>query len=226
VATGFSGRRDIVEDKRCNACHQELGTFTEEAFHGGQRNDGTTCSWCHTPNRASYGWSADSTNFVHAIHGAAKRTVDYNWHNIDYFEIGYPGILSDCETCHKPGTYDFSATATADAADFRLYRLTASGTPSTPMSPYVTATNYGTNFSFSAGTGVTTEAAATTLVSSPTVAVCSACHDSNEAIAHFRANNGSFYAPRSSALAATETCLVCHASGRIADIKVMHSKNR
>ena len=49
VATGYTGRRAIVEDKRCNACHQELGTFTEDAFHGGQRNDATTCSWCHTP---------------------------------------------------------------------------------------------------------------------------------------------------------------------------------
>ena len=39
VATGYTGRRAIVEDKRCNACHQELGTFTEDAFHAGQRND-------------------------------------------------------------------------------------------------------------------------------------------------------------------------------------------
>ncbi len=60
VGTTFTGRRVIVEDKRCNACHQELGTFTEDAFHAGQRNDGTTCSWCHTPNRTSSAWSADS----------------------------------------------------------------------------------------------------------------------------------------------------------------------
>ncbi len=49
VATGYTGRRAIVEDARCNACHQELGTFSKDAFHAGQRNDGTTCSWCHTP---------------------------------------------------------------------------------------------------------------------------------------------------------------------------------
>jgi OmcA/MtrC family decaheme c-type cytochrome len=62
VATGYTGRRAIVEDKRCNACHQELGTFSKDAFHAGQRNDATTCSWCHTPNRTSSGWSADSTS--------------------------------------------------------------------------------------------------------------------------------------------------------------------
>ena len=95
VATGYTGRRAIVEDKRCNACHQELGTFTKDAFHAGQRNDATTCSWCHTPNRTSSGWSADSTAFVHAIHASAKRQVPYNWHAVSategYFEIGVPG---------------------------------------------------------------------------------------------------------------------------------------
>ena len=59
VAGGYTARRAIVEDKRCNACHQELGTFTEDAFHAGQRNDGSTCSWCHKPNQTSSGWSAD-----------------------------------------------------------------------------------------------------------------------------------------------------------------------
>jgi len=74
VATGYTGRRPIVEDARCNKCHQELGAFTEDAFHGGQRNDGTTCAWCHRPNQTSSGWSADSTSYIHSIHGGNKRT--------------------------------------------------------------------------------------------------------------------------------------------------------
>jgi hypothetical protein len=40
------------------------------------------------------------------------------------------------------------------------------------------------------------------------------------------ANGGSFYDPRSTALPKVETCLVCHGTGRIADIAVEHSKNR
>ena len=98
VATGYTGRRAIVEDKRCNACHQELGTFTKDAFHAGQRNDATTCSWCHNPNRTSSGWSADSTAFVHAIHGSAKRQEPTTtWHAPlrsrlkGYFDIDVPG---------------------------------------------------------------------------------------------------------------------------------------
>jgi len=231
VGTGYTGRRAIVEDKRCNACHQELGTFTKDSFHAGQRNDATTCSWCHNPNKTSSGWSADSTAFVHAIHASAKRSVPYNWHAASategFFEVTYPGILNDCQTCHLPGTYDFSATPAA-ALSTRLLRTVGQGTytASVSLSPYVAVgQNYGSGFAVSAS-GVPTQAAPTTLVMSPTVSVCSACHDSNEAVSHMRSNTGSFYAPRSAALGVTETCLVCHGTGRTADIAVMHSKNR
>jgi len=233
VGTGYTGRRAIVEDKRCNACHQELGTFTEDAFHAGQRNDATTCSWCHNPAKTSSGWSADSTAFVHAIHGSAKRTVPYNWHAASatdgFFDVGYPGILNDCQTCHLPGTFDYSVTP-ATALGNRLLRTVATDTLSASFStsPYFTpGQNYGSGFSINNATGVATDAAPTTLVMSPTVAVCSACHDSSNAISHFKSNSGTFYTARSGATSASnETCLVCHGTGRVADIAVMHSKNR
>jgi OmcA/MtrC family decaheme c-type cytochrome len=248
VAAGYTGRRPIVEDARCNACHQELGTFTEDAFHAGQRNDGTTCSWCHTPNRTSSGWSADSTHFVHAIHASAKRKVPFTWHAsasnpAGFAEVSYPGILNDCLTCHLPGTYDFSATASANAigqgsdqVDKRPYRTVGTGTysagPATSpfvQPPYAPAlgTAYGSGFSFNQFSGAVTEAAGTTLVMSPTVSVCSACHDTNDAITHYKINGAAYYQARSSAITGTnETCLICHGTGRIADINVMHSKNR
>lgn len=256
VATGFTGRRPVVEDARCNKCHQELGTFTEEAFHGGQRNDGSTCSWCHRPNQTSSGWSADSTSYIHAIHAGAKRTKPFTWHAISttesFAEIKFPGILAQCETCHLPGTYDFSASASASALPNRLYRTVGTGiyngTAGTlttgcvvsatnnclatalsvfSLSPYVAkdnVTNYGSGFNFNVGTGATTAAAPTTLVTSPIATACFACHDSPLAMAHMITNGGSLYAPRSTALATGEQCTLCHASGRVADIKLMHSK--
>jgi OmcA/MtrC family decaheme c-type cytochrome len=249
VAAGFTGRRAIVEDKRCNACHQELGTFTEDAFHGGQRNDGTTCSWCHNPNRGSSGWTADSINFVHGIHGAQKRTVPYTWHSIstddNFSKIVYPGVLRNCEQCHIPGSYDFANSASADAAgigadgvnkrQFRyVYTTTGFSATDISLSPYVVANFiYGNQFSFNANTGVTTRAADTTLITSPTAAACVGCHDSTLAISHMEVNGGRFYDPRleqfaagSDTLSATpkiEQCLVCHASGRLADIKAVHA---
>ncbi|HUM13088.1 MAG TPA: OmcA/MtrC family decaheme c-type cytochrome [Myxococcaceae bacterium] len=131
VATGYTGRRPIVEDARCNKCHQELGTFTEDAFHAGQRNDGTTCAWCHTPNRASGGWSADSVYFVHAIHAGAKRSTEFTWHaataTSSYQEVAYPGVLNFCEGCHIPGAYNFENAASDAALPNRLYRTFANG---------------------------------------------------------------------------------------------------
>lgn len=131
VGTGYTGRRAIVEDARCNKCHQEVGVFAAETFHGGQRNDGTTCSWCHNPNRTSSGWGADSTNFIHGIHAASKRTKDFTWHAAStaegFWSIGYPGVLKNCESCHLPGTQNFSTAAQTSALDKKQYRTVATG---------------------------------------------------------------------------------------------------
>ena len=264
VATGYTGRRAIIDDAKCNKCHQELGTFTVDAFHAGQRNDGSTCSWCHTPNRTSSGWSADSTSYVHAIHAGNKREVPFTWHagevGESFKDVKFPGVLRNCEGCHIRGTYDFSASASQTALPNRLYRTVATGifngnpntlttgcTTSPPppatgpfvsdcmstdlsvwsLSPYVikdNAYNYGSGYSVAGATGVPTDAAGTTLVNSPVATACFACHDSVLARTHMEVNNGSIYVPRSVALGAQETCMVCHATGRIADIKVMHSK--
>jgi OmcA/MtrC family decaheme c-type cytochrome len=301
VATGYTGRRVIVEDARCNNCHQELGTFTEDAFHAGQRNDGTTCAWCHRPNQTSSGWSADSTAFIHGIHASAKRQNKFTWHASSttdgFWDVTYPGILNDCETCHLPGTYDLSGVGTptsfpvgpvqsvtsaigvSDGIDKRLFRTVATGrfalntgdTTTTysgagcssgtsaaqvdlgafSISPFlksvsgnVSNLNFGVGFSYNAGltnsTGCkpdgtpytvapagTLAADAATLVTSPTVTVCSACHDTADAISHYKINGAAFYQARGTAITGTnETCLICHGTGRVADIAVMHSKNR
>jgi OmcA/MtrC family decaheme c-type cytochrome len=280
VASGFTARRPIVEDARCNKCHQELGAFTQDAFHGGQRNDGTTCSWCHTPNKTSSGWSADSTYFVHAIHAGAARSVPFTWDatsiTSSFADVKYPGILKQCETCHLPGSYDFSASASAAAVPNKQVRTVATGAfnnqvgttipsysfssgsgtcvagtsaPQTDLgvfelSPYISPfpTTYGVGFSFNAGLNPTSAscrpdgtvvpanppggsipADMVTLVNSPVAGVCFACHDSPEEMAHFQLNGGSIYQPRGTAVNTTETCLICHGPGKIADIHVVHA---
>jgi OmcA/MtrC family decaheme c-type cytochrome len=275
VADGYTGRRPIVEDARCNKCHQELGAFTRDAFHGGQRNDGTTCSWCHRPNQTASGWSGDSTSFVHSIHAGNKRVHPFTWHAGDvgdsFAGVKFPGVLKNCEGCHVRGAYDFSNPASQDAVPNRLYRTVATGffalnvgdtvptysgpsctagtsAPQTDVgaysiSPFVMGypTNYGTGFSYN--TGLTASSSCTTdgvavsnppagtlqadmrsLVNSPIATACFSCHDTDLARSHMVANTGSIYSPRGTALATTETCLICHGTGRIADIKVMHAK--
>lgn len=221
VATGYTGRRAIVSDALCNKCHQELGTFTEDAFHAGQRNDGTSCSWCHTPNRTSSGWSADSASFVHGIHAGAKRATKFNWHAVSatdgFWDVQYPGVLKNCESCHLPGTYDYSAAGnTLTSPNNRQYRTVMTGTSGAATfstSPYIAqtaGTAYGSGYAVSAATGAITPAASTTLVISPITTVCFACHDSTKAMTHMENNGGSIYRDRAAALAKPEICTDCH----------------
>jgi len=259
VATGYTARRPTVETARCNKCHDNLGT--KPLFHSGQRNDGPTCSFCHNPNRVNSGWAVDASHFVHAIHGAGKRTTPYTWHGeIKAWEVGYPGDLNTCTQCHVDGAYDISASTNISQFANKLYLTAATGktlddltligatnpTPATTkpfVSPWITpnTVDYGVGFSTSyqtSGTrgGVACSTSApcvcsilapcnaedTTLVHSPITGVCSACHDSPVARKHFADNNGSFYSPRSVALAKPEQCLMCHGPGKVAAIKTVH----
>jgi len=240
VATGSTGRRPIVDTARCENCHSPLGV--SPTFHSAARNDAPTCSFCHTPNRTSSGWSAAARTYIHGIHASRKRSVEFNWHapsaTEGYWEIEFPGPINDCTACHLPNTYNFRLSSTTNEMDNMLPTTVGQGTydnnPTTNptswfrISPYVTAdgvTNYGSGFSYSTTTGVTTEAAPTTLVTSPIAGVCSACHDTWAAIDHMKGNGGHFYEPRSTAVGATavhEQCLLCHGPGRLADIEVVH----
>ncbi len=251
VATGYTGRRgatsssatagQVVDPARCNNCHANLGVGP--TFHGGQRNNGATCAFCHTPNRASQGWSAGSGSYIHAIHGGGVRSVPFNWRAIavdeGFFSIKFPGRPQMCEGCHNPGYYDFSNSwYSAANLDRRLLQTVATGTfNNSPLladggvntsawaiSPYVVAdggVSYGSGFSFSATTHVITNAAATTLVNSPIASSCFGCHDSPRHELHFEQNGGAIYEPRSS-VGRTELCLFCHGPGKVAGIKAVH----
>jgi OmcA/MtrC family decaheme c-type cytochrome len=217
VATNYTARRAVVDTNKCNICHAGLGV--EPTFHVGQRNDAPTCSFCHNPGRASQGWTVNASTFVHAIHAAAKRTVDFTWDATSttgdeadegFFLITYPGILKNCEQCHVAGGYDFSgsmytANNGAQGVTNMLLSTTITGslsstsTTSYDYSPYVTLDfDYG-----AAGAG-------TNLVNSPIAAACFACHDTTLATSHMVQNGGTIYDTRANALTRTETCLICH----------------
>jgi OmcA/MtrC family decaheme c-type cytochrome len=235
VATGHTARRAIVANDKCNACHVSLGVGPD--FHAGQRNDATSCNFCHRPNQTSSGWSANMKDFVHSIHGAEKRASwspghPFTWHEKSptqgYWQTTYPAVLNRCEMCHLPGTYDFSTTPMANALPNMLPSTVGQGTyaAGSVHSPYVTeGTNYGAGFSFNALSGAITEAANTTLIVSPIMAACSACHDSPAAIDHMQTNGGSFWETRSAVATKQqgEQCLICHGPNRLAAISLVHA---
>jgi OmcA/MtrC family decaheme c-type cytochrome len=247
LAVSGQERRVIVSAAKCNSCHDVLGTVPN--FHGGARNDPTACNICHSNTRTSNGWAANSSTFIHGIHGTSKRTQTYTWAAVsatDTFAVGYPGKLSDCNQCHLPNTVNFGAIDTTTL----LWPTHAAGAISTTAStwrnsPYVVAgTNYGNGFSFfpagstvgaqtsaagvvtaahiAAAGGETIAADKATLVSSPISSACFSCHDTAVAKAHMQTNGGAIYEARSTAFNKAEGCQVCHGAGKDFDTAVVH----
>jgi OmcA/MtrC family decaheme c-type cytochrome len=242
-------RRVIFSETKCNNCHDRLGTSPN--FHDGNYSI-AMCPTCHTPNQGgSTGWSASFRVWVHGIHSASKRAVPFTWHAVsktdNYSTLMYPGVLKDCQQCHLPGTYDFSAAQYTPDLMARMLNVQATTGKLNPGSAtaYVfpqaapvgsgnwayglkvdNTTDYGTGWSINPATGslVAPTTQANNLVSSPITAVCSTCHDAATATAHMENNGGSFYDPRSAAVTRTEQCLVCHGNGKTADISTVHAQ--
>ncbi|MFA7281807.1 MAG: OmcA/MtrC family decaheme c-type cytochrome [Sterolibacterium sp.] len=249
TADGYTARRSIVSNAKCNNCHGQLGV--SPTFHGGARNNGEGCALCHTPNNATGhvgaansfggGWSVAIKNLVHGIHGASKREQAYSYeataaNPLGFDDVGYPGVLSNCEQCHVAGSYDFSASANAAAVPNLLWTTDARGDMSNPTN----AASIGLSPWVPAQTSYTVD----NLVSSPVASSCFGCHDSKAAVAHMRGNGGTIVSLASSVgngvarpvttttpptngafkFTQTEACMVCHGSGKVADIKAAHIK--
>jgi OmcA/MtrC family decaheme c-type cytochrome len=107
-------RRQVVDRDLCNACHKDL------AAHGTIRQNPEYCVLCHNPNatdeerRPAEAMPPTSINFrvlIHRIHRGeeAKQPLQvYGFGNslVDFSGVRFPGILSNCQTCHLEGTYN------------------------------------------------------------------------------------------------------------------------
>jgi len=132
--------------------------------------------------------SQDLKSLVHSIHAADQRTFDFEFvrNRLDglyynFSEVTYPGILSNCETCHLPGTYGTELPAgvlvgtevTTDGLNLtRADVLAARATVPNP----------------------------TDLINSQTANPCYQCHDSVPTIAHMEQNGGVIFGWRAEAL--------------------------
>jgi OmcA/MtrC family decaheme c-type cytochrome len=115
-------RRVVVDTAKCESCHEQLGTAVE--FHGGARNNPTACAICHNTSKASGGWTANASTFIHGIHAGTsngsggagptyskgKRTNPFSWVRSTSYDFGstvYPGILKRCDNCHVSNAVNF-----------------------------------------------------------------------------------------------------------------------
>ncbi len=170
-------------------------------------------------------------NLIHGIHSANFRrengTPEFRFvrdrgaSGVYYYnfteEVTFPGVLNNCETCHKPGTYGSVPTGALVTTDVTTGVDGAS----------VDKTGKVSSAEILPADVVTARRTvnATDLVNSPLAATCLPCHNGDVTKAHMTANGAQIGVKRSTALAASpEQCVLCHGSGRVADVNVVHKK--
>lgn len=202
-------RRVVVDEQLCGNCH---GEFSKDfSIHGGSRNQTQYCVLCHNPTATD----ADRRNrdpaevaagaltatidfkvLIHKIHrgqnleqtpyivyGFGPSPPGYTAH--DFSEVRFPGDLRICESCHVEGSELIPP-----------YPGTALPTLRTQLDP---------------ATG--DEVPADPPRTEPITSVCTACHDSEAAIAHAATQTAD----------GVEACPVCHAEGRDQAVSTAHA---
>jgi len=192
-------RRTVVDDNKCSTCH---GTFSKDfSVHGNLRNSTEYCVLCHNPNASDAG--RRSRDPVAVANGDANETIDFkvmihkihrgehleqqpyliygfgpapqNFTAIDLGEVLFPRDLRDCDTCHVNDS-NLLPPFPGDALPVRQTHLD-------PATGAVVIDGH----------------------LGPVTAVCTSCHDGDDAQAH---------AQTQTAPDGGEACTVCHGEGR------------
>jgi len=170
---------------------------------------------------APLSWPEESMSFktlIHSTHASAVRSAPFTFvrdrcsgsggtscvYYYDLSEVTFPGVLNNCETCHKPGTY---STNLPDGVF---------------MTTDVTTTGNDTS-SANVQTARSSVPNATDLATTPVAAACVGCHDSQIAKSHMEGHGAFVQASRSTTSDYVETCSLCHGPGRLADVALMHA---
>jgi OmcA/MtrC family decaheme c-type cytochrome len=210
-------RRVVVAIQKCDVCHDIL------SLHGNNRtNEPQVCVVCHNPNATDKsqrpagggvdGKAEEAIDFktmIHAIHagqasdGGFRETgiviYGFNGSVNDFSDVGFPGKLNVCTTCHTDTSYQLAGIWAAP---------TANGVLGTTIDTGASATDPADN-----------------LRKSPTAAVCSSCHDSASAQTHMESHGANFSATQAVLDTGTqEGCAtLCHGPGGAWDLKKVHN---
>ncbi len=203
-------RRTVVDIEKCGDCH---GEFSKDfSIHGALRNQTEYCVLCHNstqsdvarrrrdPVAVAAGELTAPIDFkvlIHKIHrGEALEQQPYvvygfgpppvGYTKFDFGEVRFPGNLRDCETCHVDESQLIPPFPDTALPTLRTRLDPATGNPVPADPPQV----------------------------APITSACTACHDSDEAMAH---------AETQTAPDGVEACAVCHAEGRLAPVSAAHA---
>jgi OmcA/MtrC family decaheme c-type cytochrome len=206
-------RRTVVDVTHCNYCHFELSA------HGGSRKEAQYCSFCHNPNKANdqrvarfevpstTASSVDFKVFIHKIHRGddltqqpyvlggypGPTTANPGGTPMDFGTVRFPGELKSCPTCHAGPTYFLPLGANVQPS---LSEVLACNDPNPNPAAYCQ-----------------NRVVSQQVLTPPTTAVCTACHDAPYVAAHAGTNtwNG------------VEACATCHGPGSPWDVQLVHA---
>lgn len=205
-------RRQVVDIVKCQGCHETL------ALHGNNRvNEIGVCVTCHNPNNTDKGQrpadpllaldgkaeeSIDFKRMIHGIHSAnaTRSSTGTKLREDGLVVYGHGGKPFDFSNARFPGKAQNCETCHLP----NTYTL--------PMKAGVLGSTV------NSGTLLGDPSDDTKV--SPAAAVCSSCHDSQLAQTHMTQNGADYV----SGAADAETCAMCHGTGRVADVKVVHAK--
>jgi OmcA/MtrC family decaheme c-type cytochrome len=230
--------RRVVADAtgKCDKCHDQLSLHG-----GSRNDNVQLCVLCHNPSNTDAQASArpkdptftpsndlpiinsasllmdgkkeesvDLKRMIHGIHAAGMREKSI-WIAGTNFANVFPGILSDCTTCHTGTTYQLTGiweTPTQNG----ILGSTIDATPT--MVPGVS-----TKLQVDAALNDPTD----DLKISPTAAVCTSCHDDPAKQTHMVSwGLANFMGTQATIDSSPELCSLCHGPGGILDVKVVH----
>lgn len=209
----------------CVLCHNPRGTDVERR----DTDDPTDGIPNVSPLDGKWEESIDLRRLIHGIHAAQKddpSTPEIEGYGFrekglvvaghEYGHVRFPGILSDCTTCHNSGTYELKGIWETPTQN-DILASTIKAAPSGPISP-----DNPSGWADLAAYESERDSQLDDLTISPTAAVCSACHDSELAQVHMEDIGGAQFDVLQSAITGRETCAICHGPGRSADVKVVH----
>lgn len=204
-------RRTVVQGENCGACH---GEFSKDfSIHGNLRNQIEYCVLCHNPESsdvarrkqdaaavaaASPVTSVDFKLLIHKIHtGDNLERKPYLVYGFglpppagkgyfidDFSEVRFPGDRRDCVKCHAPDTYLLPPF------------------PGTSLGTLVAHLDRATG-------GLVTDGHI-----GPIRAVCTSCHDGEDADAHAQTETSPDHG---------EACAVCHQEGAEFAVSQLHA---
>lgn len=217
---GHGGNRVIGAETTgtivCTLCH--VPNLTTSGRGGNPANMSAankarmTADGYNPENPATYPEATDNfKDMIHGIHASHFRGEEFPFQFVrdrgasglfyyNWSEVKFPGVLNECLTCHKPGTF---STIPANALATAIITQGAAG--STVAQARASVPN------------------ANDIVSTPWSSTCAHCHASANAAAHMAQNGGLLNVPRSSTTGYTgEQCAICHSAGKVADITTIH----